>query len=275
MKYVTQDTLFEMRSYPAGEGHSILLGGWNKGEQLVIEAHVRNFNDLCTARVQDDILRRNGVSPIWFMPYFPYARQDRRETQMSGFELSLAMSVVVGMRVVIADPHSDVVGTLPHLTQTSVYNCMADANWDLENMTVVIPDAGAAKKAYGWAAGNGRPIIQGLKKRDPKTGKLSGFKIDALGGQLMNNDVLILDDICDGGGTFLGLGQLLRDNYQVKSLTLAVTHGLFTQGLDKLGEMFDQIISFVPTGTAALNTNPKFLAIDFQTLFEDYKGEIL
>lgn len=274
MKYVTQNTLFERRSYPAGEGHSILGTGY-QSDDLVIEAHVRNFNDLCTARTQDEILRRNGVVATWFMPYFPYARQDRRETQMSGFELPLAMSLTVGMRVVIADPHSDVTGTLPHFTQTSVYNCMADANWDLENKTVVIPDAGAAKKAYGWAVGNDRPIVQGLKKRDPKTGKLSGFKIDATDGELWDRDVLILDDICDGGGTFLGLGQLLREKYGVKSLTLGVTHGLFTQGLDKLGEMFDQIISFVPTGTAALNINKKFLAIDFQTLFEDYKGEIL
>lgn len=283
--YLTQSELFERRSYPAGEGHSILkLDGVGRFENLVIEAHVRNFNDLCTVRVQNDILRRAGARARWFLPYFPYARQDRRETQKSGFELAMAMNLTIGVDVVIADPHSDVAGTIPHFTQTSVYNCMADRAsklcFDLDAMTVVIPDAGAAKKAYGWATGGGRPIIQGLKKRDPSTGKLSGFEVIAEmdGGccpDLYGKDVLILDDICDGGGTFLGLGEILLRKYQAKSLTLAVTHGLFTQGLENLERVFDRIISFVPSGTAHLAANKKFFAIDFETLYTNYEGEIL
>jgi ribose-phosphate pyrophosphokinase len=73
-----------------------------------------------------------------------------------------------------------------------------------------------------------------------KTGKLSGFKVFA--DDLKGKTCVIVDDICDGGGTFLGLAKELKDKSCGK-LILIVTHGIFSKGLEKLTEVFDEVFS--------------------------------
>ena len=59
----------------------------------------------------------------------------------------------------------------------------------------------------------------------------------------MHAHCIVVDDICDGGGTFIGLAKLLKGRGAIKC-TLAVTHGLFTKGFDKLADHFDEIGHF-------------------------------
>ncbi len=95
---------------------------------------------------------------------------------------------------------------------------------------IVIPDAGAVART--------RALVQRLnlsnelafcvKKRDSQTGKLSGFELTE--GQVSGKTVTIIDDICDGGGTFAGLAALLREAGAVQ-VNLCVTHGVFSKGV--------------------------------------------
>lgn len=50
---------------------------------------------------------------------------------------------------------------------------------------------------------------------------------------------MIIDDICDGGATFLAIAGQVKPAH----LTLIVTHGIFSKGLDALAEKFDSIIT--------------------------------
>ena len=75
------------------------------------------------------------------------------------------------------------------------------------------------------------PIIRADKIRDTMTGALSGFEVYA--DDLTGKDVVILDDLCDGGGTFIGLAKKLREKGAAK-ITLYVTHGMFTKGVKDL-----------------------------------------
>jgi ribose-phosphate pyrophosphokinase len=70
------------------------------------------------------------------------------------------------------------------------------------------------------------------KKRDPLTGHLSGFEIKNYNPNpnADGQDLLIVDDICDGGGTFVGLAKELR-KAGAKKVYLYVTHGIFSKGL--------------------------------------------
>jgi len=285
--YTTQNILFELRKYPAGEDHSTLNAEIEdrllEDRAVIVEAHCRNLGDLARLKVQNDILRRNGITACWVVPYFPCARQDRRESQRSGFELKFALKLVAGLQIVVADPHSDVAGQLPHFTQASCVAEFTKALPSIKDAVVVIPDAGAAKKAYEWAAGDDRKIVQALKVRDPKTGKLSGFKViastetvDETGsspGELFGKDIVIVDDICDAGGTFLGLGALLKNEHGVRSMTLAVTHGLFTKGTGLLASVFDNIVTFVPSDNPT--PNPDVIEIPFANLYDNHYMEIL
>ena len=242
--YATLDEVFERFHYPAGESHIRLQLDIDISELAVIEATARNFADIAQIVTADRILKRNDVSVRWFLPYFPFARHDRRNDAGDGFELQLAIEMVAELDVVIADPHSEVAGQLLHIDQADAVATFRDAGIFDDDPIVVIPDAGAAKKAYDWI--DGATVVQASKRRDPRTGQLSGFAIPEqdLGGR----PCIIVDDICDGGGTFLGLAAVLQ-KANAGPLTLAVTHGLFTKGLDALGEAFDTIVSFHPTGT--------------------------
>ena len=187
----------------------------------------------------DRILKRLGVSIRWFIPYFPFARHDRRIDAGDGFELQLALEIVGEIDLVVADPHSEVTAQLQHYSQVdSVAAWRAAGVFDADPI-VVIPDAGAAKKAYDWL--DGADVVQAQKHRDPLTGKLSGFSIPVA--DLQGRPCIIVDDICDGGGTFLGLAEQLREA-NAGTLSLAVTHGLFTQGTKTLLSSFDTLHSF-------------------------------
>ena len=243
--YATIDEAFDRFRYPAGESHIRLHDDVDISELRVIEATATNFDDLAQIVTADRILRRNQKQVRWFVPYFPFARHDRRNDAGDGFELKLALEMVAEIDIVIADPHSDVAGQLPHIGQAVAVSAFREHGVFAADPVVVIPDAGAAKKAYEWAAG--ATIVQASKHRDAATGKLSGFAIPEhdLGGR----PCIIVDDICDGGGTFLGLAaELAKAN--AGPLTLAVTHGLFTKGTDTLLESFDSLVSFTATGTS-------------------------
>ena len=86
----------------------------------------------------------------------------------------------------------------------------------------------------------GYPVLRCSKKRDPETGKLLGFNVPAKK-FFKTKNVLIIDDICDGGGTFLGIADKLKA-YKL-DLHLYVTHGIFSQGFEKLKKSFKSIFT--------------------------------
>jgi len=179
--YSTFEEVFDSMRYPAGESHVRA----HRDIALVetIEAKATSFEDLAQIVTADRMLRRLGQYVEWFLPYFPFARHDRRNDESDGFELGFALEMVSELQIVIADPHSDVAGQLRHYSQASVVECFEREGLFDDDPIVIIPDAGAAKKAYTWL--DGRAAVQALKHRDPATGKLSGFEVlaDDLGGR--------------------------------------------------------------------------------------------
>jgi ribose-phosphate pyrophosphokinase len=231
--------VFSRTTYPSGESHLRLVGE----VPTTILAMTYTFADLCDVVVADRLLRRRGYVVEWAVPYFPFARDDRRNDTQDVSELELALELVRGLNLFIVDPHSDVAGQLPHIAQASVVMELCKRGVLTPEHIICIPDVGAAKKTHTWAARN--DVIQCGKRRDVATGKLSGFEILPSPHEIRGRHCIIVDDICDGGGTFLGLAALLRAQ-QPASLTLAVTHGLFTKGREPLDAAFDRVVSFGP-----------------------------
>jgi ribose-phosphate pyrophosphokinase len=52
---------------------------------------------------------------------------------------------------------------------------------------------------------------------------------------------VIIDDICDGGRTFVELAKAIKDGRPTAKIYLVVTHGIFSAGYDQLGEYFEKI----------------------------------
>ena len=155
--------------------------------------------------------------------------------------------------VVVLDPHSDVAPALIDRCRVFAASFPEDRQYD----GVIAPDGGAAKRASYIASALGVRLYHAWKTRDVGTGTLAGFGTEPL----PSGHYLVVDDICDGGGTFVGLADALVA-YGVHA-DLYVTHGLFTKGtrplLDRFGRVFctDSIIGDRP-GVTVL---PRCLAL--------------
>jgi ribose-phosphate pyrophosphokinase len=88
---------------------------------------------------------------------------------------------------------------------------------------IIAPDKGARLRAQGVADLAGLPVYTATKARDEFSGRLSNFAIEGLpdAGRL-----LVVDDICDGGGTFMGLAE--ASGLDRERLHLYVSHGVFS-----------------------------------------------
>ena len=97
-------------------------------------------------------------------------------------------------------------------------------------MYVCSPDAGAEKKIYGLCQeiGYTKEIIFGRKHRDVASGKLQ--HADVINTEMPDN-ILIVDDICDGGGTFSMLAEAIQLKNPECKISLAISHGIFSKGL--------------------------------------------
>jgi ribose-phosphate pyrophosphokinase len=108
-----------------------------------------------------------------------------------------------------------------------------------QNTKLVSPDAGALKKIYRYAKEcSGVDVVRADKSRDTNTGKITGTVVYSE--HLGKTNLLVVDDICDGGGTFVPLAQELR-KITDGTVSLFVTHGLFTKGVDIVADVFDNV----------------------------------
>lgn len=198
-----------------------------------------------------------GCEVSLLAPNFPGARQDRRNLDGDSlFSAKYYAQIVnsIGFESVhVIDPHSDVVPALldrcvvhnvGHVVQRAGFH--GDSGFFGNYDYVVAPDAGAAKRAGVMAKQLGVPVIQAWKTRDVTTGKLTGFGLE----EVPESRVLVVDDLCDGGGTFLGLADVLDSHGHVADLY--VTHGLFTQGTKALRERYENIITTNSTDSEKL-----------------------
>jgi ribose-phosphate pyrophosphokinase len=134
------------------------------------------------------------------------------------------------------------------MTVVEWYNRHKQQTFEFEkyDLYVIAPDNGALKRAYKAANLIGAKVIECSKERDLSTGKIHRAKINwsSFSGS-KKPYFLIVDDICDGGATFLELAEQIRtvfpDNHQ--KLDLCVTHGIFSKGVHALMGEFNYVIT--------------------------------
>lgn len=191
----------------------------------------------------DAIRRENfGIKIKLVMPYLPYARQDRVCAPGEALSIKVFADMLNSLNldeVEVWDVHSDVgialINNCRNVDQSKVMQ--------LPHFTLVAPDAGAAKKTMKRAQEMQVRMVQAEKIRDPNTGQIThtAVKTDI---DLEGRCVVITDDICDGGRTFIELAKVLKEEHKVAKIYLAVTHGIFSKGLDVLYEGgIDEIIT--------------------------------
>jgi ribose-phosphate pyrophosphokinase len=237
---------FETFSFPGGEQH-IKLQMPVQLDHSYITHRARSFKDIELILLAADALRRIEAKNIeLLLPYFPAARQDRVMVKGEPLSVKVYADLINSVnfdRVIIFDPHSEV-------TPALLNNCEVLYNHEfiktvIENighdLCLVSPDGGALKKIYKVSEyAGGIDVVECSKMRDVKTGALAGFRVNS--DDLKGRNCLIVDDICDGGGTFIGLANELKKK-NAGDLYLAVSHGIFSRGFDELLKYFKTIFT--------------------------------
>lgn len=232
-------------TYPAGETQVRILdmtGVCNTGS-IVVKANIRSSDDLVTLVLLTDALHEatNGDAALQLqLPYLPYSRADRRFVDGDCFGLKAFGKIIDSLgyqSVITLDAHSPKARKcVANLVDVSPFPLIRKAIKAIGEPTIVLPDEGA--KRY---AGMNWPSVQCYKKRNPVTGELLSFDVPGKHHFSRSKDVLIVDDICDGGGTFIGLAKALTP-FEL-NLFLYVSHGIFSKGTDELLKYYKHIYS--------------------------------
>ncbi len=209
---------------------------WKLPESIMSRRHVFvKWDFTCEAEFIQlaqlkDLLEHNGVTANLELSYLPYGRQDKQIRNDQTFALRTFASLLNSLhfyKVTCLDPHSSVAKELIE-NFVAVYPVeLFYVVRDIVNPDVVLfPDEGSKEKYSELLDFNS---IYAEKQRNQLTGEIEGVTII---GNPIDQKVLIFDDICDGGATFIRIAMMVRPI--VKELNLFVTHGLFSKGLKPL-----------------------------------------
>lgn len=238
---VYKATLEEI-NFPAGEPHIRIHP--QSGHRHITVLYSHNHSDDLTrelwklALIADAIKRAGLICHELIIEYMPFGRQDRIAEPGDAFSLKVACDFINSMgfeTITLYDPHSDVTTAL--LNNVRVLDqaaCQKSFLEELDHWNLVIPDAGAIKKAMQIAKRHAPDqIIQCHKDRDPKTGEITSTYCEAY--SLNQYPFVICDDICDGGRTFIEIAKVINEHWADRTrgnIILSVTHGMFTKGFE-------------------------------------------
>lgn len=213
-----------------------------------------------------------GITKL-ILPYIPGARQDR--SNPTGDVLTTVHSVaeMINNRefksVVVLDPHSPEATRVIRNVKSFPLEMVAWAN-NAELRTkrydgIIAADKGGKERAEEMAVAMRVPVYYGGKTRDVSTGRLSGFTLEFIP---YNGHYLVVDDICDGGGTFVGLADKIRETGSTADLY--VSHGIFSKGTRELLEAYKTIYTTDSLAGSERDNNVTVLAVVEE--MEKYNG---
>lgn len=242
------DSYYESFDYPAGETQVRIKPEWVQDIKTASEIHV-----ICTGAYARSVIELtllldalNGLDRsgklVVFLPYLPYSRADRRFTEGDCFGKDVFLNILDAGGgydyLVTFDMHSgqgndELINIHP---QDLILRSLVSLN--TSKINILYPDEGACdryKMPFEISSHRGKIELKewfATKERDEKTGKLSGFFVPP--GIANRDPIFIIDDICDGGGTFLGISEKLNELKTIGPKYLYVSHGIFSKGTKNL-----------------------------------------
>lgn len=186
----------------------------------------------------DAAKRASAKRIITVMPYFGFARQDRKDKPRVaiGAKLVANMLVAAGVdRVITMDLHADQIQgffevPVDHLYGSTLFLKHINENFDLNNLCIATPDTGGTKRANTYAKALGVDMAICYKQREVANQVASMTVI----GDVKGKDIIIVDDMCDTAGTLTKAASLMME-YGATSVRAICTHGVLS------GPAYDRI----------------------------------
>lgn len=267
-KSIPETEVIDFKSFTFSAGEvQVRLPDISGYDNLIIESRFPSSQDLMEILLVYSAINETlnfGGSVTLFLPYLPYSRQDRACYPGEAFSLfTLAKLIATQNRskdkIVTWDVHSEVAEKVfkqqsLNFTNVSVEDLLArfrkkSVPFEWETI-VVAPDKGARLRASLAARAIGiRDVYFAEKERDPNDGSITSVRFNPVVKGLspfQGKHILIVDDICDGGRTFIELAKVLRKDNPA-SITLYVTHGIFSNGFEVFCENGKPLIDRILT----------------------------
>lgn len=247
---------YKYMKFNGGEPHITILNPikYSNAQGVVFATKIKSGDDLLKLAAAVDAFSNLATGADFYLEiaYYPGGRQDRVCNPGEAFSAKVYSKLIEAMAnwasVQVLDAHSDVTpAVLDNGVNNSNHRFVQNAlnEIDLHEGVIISPDAGANKKIYSVVQVlNSKDfdfdVVRADKNRNLKTGEIieTTVYVDDLTGK----DTIIIDDICDGGRTFIELAKVLKAK-GAKTVTLIVTHGIFSKGFEPVLEHIDQIVT--------------------------------
>ncbi|MDR0413327.1 MAG: ribose-phosphate pyrophosphokinase [Dysgonamonadaceae bacterium] len=180
---------------------------------FLIQSTIPNADNLIELLLMIDAAKRaSAKSIIAVIPYFGWARQDRKDKPRVAIGAKLVADLLSSAginRLITMDLHADQIQgffdvPVDHLYGSSVF-IEEMKTWDLENAVIATPDVGGTKRANAYAKHLNMPMVICYKLRQ-KANEISSMEII---GDVSGMDVILVDDIVDTAGTISKAANLM------------------------------------------------------------------
>lgn len=244
------DIKYHIDTFPDGEKSLVIDSNIDHKTDLIsLVTRLSSMDEIFIMLQAADILNRHGIVFDLYISYLMSMRMDRVMDFNRPFSLRVVANMIknCGARnKYVLEPHSDrtleELGAKKWVTQFDLIrdNSVKVRIDGLKGSGLIFPDAGA-KKRYSSTSGS---IVCFAKKRDLSTGKIIELVPETkndFNALTFSHDFLLIDDLCDGGGTFVGIANKVREINNYARLSILVTHLVNDRGLDNLSNNFDEV----------------------------------
>ncbi|MFO8066905.1 MAG: ribose-phosphate pyrophosphokinase [Bacteroidales bacterium] len=219
----------------------------------------------------DAAKRASANQVIAVIPYFGFARQDRKDKPRVPIGAKLVANILVAAgvnRIITMDLHADQIQgffdvPVDHLYASSIFVPYIK-NLDLPNLVMASPDTGGTRRAAAYAKFLNCDLVICYKQRS----KANQVDRMVLIGDVKGKDVVLVDDIIDTAGSITKAAKMIMDD-GANSVRAACTHPLFSSKAHQLisESLFDEVIV---TDTVPLaKKNPKVTVLSTYKIFSD------
>lgn len=276
-------------TFADGEKRIIIPENLRKRDVFIIQPTCPPVNDsLMELFLIIDAAKRSSAREVSaIIPYFGYARQDRKDRPRVPISASLIARLIEfagADRILTLDIHSEQEPGFVEIPWDNLYGSYSllselKKHLNPSNLVVVSPDKGGVPKASFYAElldAEGFAIV--FKERD--VNKLNETKALDLMGEVEGKDVLVVDDMIDTAGTICEAANLLKSK-GAKTISVVATHGLFSgPALKRINESAIDKIFITDTVPLKeeLKKNPKVIVVSIASLLAEaikciYTGE--
>lgn len=233
-----------------GEVHIKILENVRNKDVFIIQptcsSSTRSVNDnLMELFLLIRTMKRSSAATITVvMPYYGYARQDRKaqpRVPISAADVAYMLEQAGATRVLTIDLHcGQIQGFFQNIPVDNLYASPTFASYmaskNLKNVVVVSPDAGGVERATQFVKDLGKKGVCAemavISKQRAKAGVVSSMHLI---GDVKDADAIIIDDMCDTGGTLIKAAELLREHGACRVFAV-ITHPVFSgKALENIG----------------------------------------